>query len=218
MFRLITICVIAVSTTFVGHLAARGRSFPIQVIGTIIGFNRTSQMFTIRVDEPAHVLTITVGRDCKFKRHGAPAGEQILKPGARVKVSYFATIFTGNIAVEIELDPVPKYKRVSIENSVPPNRKQVPRSKARTNSRTSEAAAKSDEHIVIRRATCQSEERIRVLLKGLKIGNPPIIRHSAFHRHAITLYFVYFWARSALASRSSGRSSSARSQMASSLA
>jgi hypothetical protein len=73
----------------------------------IIGFNRTSQMFTIRVDEPARILTIAVGRDCKFKRHGTPAGEQILKPGAGVKVSYFATIFTGNIAVEIELDPVP---------------------------------------------------------------------------------------------------------------
>src|SRR6516164_4698005 len=106
MFRLITICVIAISTAFVGHLAARGRSFPIEVMGTIIGFNRTSQMFTIRVWEPGRTLTIAVGRDCKFKEHGAPAAEQILKPGAQVKVSYFATIFTGNIAVEIELNPV----------------------------------------------------------------------------------------------------------------
>jgi len=122
MFRLITICVIAVSTTFVGHLAARGRSFPTQVIGTIIGFNRTSQMFTIRIDEPAHVLTITVGRDCKFKRQGAPAGEQILKPGARVKVSYFATIFTGNIAVEIELKSCQKIQTDIIEKIDPVDR------------------------------------------------------------------------------------------------
>ena len=101
---------IAASTTFVGHIAARGRSFPIKVTGTIIGFDRTNQMFTMRVDQPSRILRIAVGRDCKFKRHGAPAGEQILKPGARVKVSYFATIFTGNIAVEIELYPVPQVK------------------------------------------------------------------------------------------------------------
>jgi hypothetical protein len=105
MFRL-TICLIVILTTFAGQIAARGRSFPIQVMGTIVGFNRTSQMFTIRVLEPGRTLTIAVGRDCKFKEHGAPAGEQILKPGAQAKVSYFATIFTGNIAVEIELNPV----------------------------------------------------------------------------------------------------------------
>jgi hypothetical protein len=108
MFRLTIICMIAASTMFVGHIAARGRSFPIQATGTIIRFDHASQMFTIQVDEPTHVLTITVGRDCKFQRHGAPTGEQNLKPGARVKVSYFATIFTGKIAVEIELNPVPK--------------------------------------------------------------------------------------------------------------
>ena len=90
----------------VGDVAARGRSFPIRVIGTIVGFNRTSETFTIRVEESGRILAIAVGRDCKFKRHGAPAGEQILKPGAQVKVSYFATIFAGNIAVEIELNPV----------------------------------------------------------------------------------------------------------------
>jgi len=108
MGRLTIICMIAVSTMIVGHIAARGRSFPIEVTGTIIRFNRASQMFTIQVDEPTHLLTIAVGRDCKFKRHAAAAGEQILKPGAHVKVSYFATIFTGKIAVEIELNPVPK--------------------------------------------------------------------------------------------------------------
>ena len=91
---------------FVGHVAARGRSFPTRVIGTIVGFNRTSQTFTIRVGESGRILMMAVGRDCKFKQHGAPAGEEILKPGALEKVSYFATIFTGNIAVEIELNPV----------------------------------------------------------------------------------------------------------------
>ena len=90
----------------VGDVAARGRSFPIRVIGTIVGFNRTSETFTIRVEESGRILGIAVGRDCKFKQHGAPTGEQILKPGAQVKVSYLATIFTGNIAVEIELNPV----------------------------------------------------------------------------------------------------------------
>ena len=108
MGRLTIICMIAVSTMIVGHIAARGRSFPIEVTGTIIRFDQASQMFTIRVDKPTRVLTIAVGRHCKFKRHGTPAGEQILKPGRLLKVSYFATIFTGKIAVEIELNPVPK--------------------------------------------------------------------------------------------------------------
>ena len=108
MFRLTIICVIAASTMFVGHIVARGRSFPIEVTGTITKFDRANRMFTIHVDDSSRTLTITVGRDCKFKRHAAPAGEQILKPGARVKTSYFATIFTGKIAVEIELNPVPK--------------------------------------------------------------------------------------------------------------
>jgi len=102
---------------FVGNVAARGRSFPIRVIGTIVGFNRTSQMFTIRVWEPSRTLTIAVGRDCKFKQHGAPTGEQILKPGARLKVSYFATIFIGKIAVEIELNPALAVKTDVIEKS-----------------------------------------------------------------------------------------------------
>ena len=106
MFRLTTICLVALSTMFVGHIAARGRSFPIEVMGTILQFNRPNQTFTIRVAKTGRILSIAVGRDCKFKQHGAPVGEQILKAGARVKVSYFATIFTGNIAVEIELNPV----------------------------------------------------------------------------------------------------------------
>lgn len=85
-----------------GNASARGRSFPIEVTGTIIKVDRSKAEFTIQVDEPASILTIGVGRDCKFKQKGAIASEQILKKGARVKVSYFSTIFTGKIAVEIE--------------------------------------------------------------------------------------------------------------------
>jgi hypothetical protein len=101
----------------VGDVAARGRSFPIRVIGTIVGFNRTSETFTIRVEESGRTLTIAVGRDCKFERHGAPTAQQILKPGARVKVNYFATIFTGNIAVEIDLNPALAVKTDVIEKN-----------------------------------------------------------------------------------------------------
>jgi len=115
MFRLTTVFVIAASMMFVSRVASRGRSFPIEITGTIISFNRPNQMFTIQVDEPARVLTIAVGRDCKFKRHGAPAGEEILTSGARARVRYFATIFTGNIAVEIESSPVPEVKTGVLE-------------------------------------------------------------------------------------------------------
>ena len=110
MFRLTTICVIAISTAFVGHLAARGRSFPIEVIGTIVEFNRTNQTFMIRVGKPGRTLTIAVGRDCKFIQNGRSTGEQTLRKGARVKVSYFSTIFAGKIAVKIEFNPMPQSK------------------------------------------------------------------------------------------------------------
>jgi hypothetical protein len=40
-----------------------------------------------------------------------------LKPGARVKVNYFATIFTGNIAVEIDLNPALAVKTDVIEKN-----------------------------------------------------------------------------------------------------
>jgi hypothetical protein len=92
------------------HALARGRSFPVEITGTITRFDRATQTFTIQVDEPAGILTIGIGRDCKFKQNGAPTGEQILKQGARVKVSYFSTIFTGKIAVGIESNPVPEVK------------------------------------------------------------------------------------------------------------
>jgi hypothetical protein len=75
------------------------------------------QTFTIRADELARILTIGVGRDCKFKQNGATASERIVKPGARGKVSYFATVFTGNIAVEIDRNPKPKIESGVIEGN-----------------------------------------------------------------------------------------------------
>lgn len=112
MFRLTTTGVIAASLVgiFVVHATARGRSFPIEVTGTITMFDKANHMFTIHVDEPSRILTIAVGRDCKFKHSGRATTEQILKQGARVKVRYFSTIFTGKIAVEIDLNPVPEVK------------------------------------------------------------------------------------------------------------
>jgi hypothetical protein len=112
MFRLAITCLIAMplSGIGVGQVAARGRSFPIEVTGRITKFDRARHIFTIQVDEPARALTIAVGRDCKFIQNGTPTSEQILKKGARLKVSYFSTIFTGKIAVKIELNPMPQGK------------------------------------------------------------------------------------------------------------
>lgn len=92
---------------FVGHIAARGRSFPTEVTGVITAFDRTNHVFRIRVDRPSRIFTIAVGRDCKFISNGTPTGEQILRKGARLRVGYFATIFTGKIAVKIESNPAP---------------------------------------------------------------------------------------------------------------
>ena len=117
MFRLTIVYLIAVSLLgiSVDYAAARGRSFPIEITGSIVNFDRANQAFTIQVDEPARILTIAIGRDCKFKKYGASTAEQILRRGARVKVRYFATILTGNIAVEIELNPIPQIKRGIVE-------------------------------------------------------------------------------------------------------
>ena len=117
MSRLTTTALIAASFLgiLVGHVAARGRSFPIEVTGTIAAFEPVNETFAIEADEPARILTIAVGRDCKFMQRGAPKGVQILKQGARVRVSYFATIFTGNIAAKIELNPVPEVVNGIIE-------------------------------------------------------------------------------------------------------
>jgi hypothetical protein len=108
---------------FIAQVSARGRSFPIEVTGIIAGFNRATQTFTMQVDEPAGILTIRVGRHCKVKQDGDPTEERILRQGARVKVSYFATIFTGKIAVEIESNPIPEVKRGLIEKIELANRK-----------------------------------------------------------------------------------------------
>ena len=112
MLRLTIVCVVAASLAglFINQALARGRSFPIEVTGIIAMVDRRNQTFTIQVDEPARILTIGVGRDCKFTKNGAPVDEHILKKGARVRVSYFSTIFTGKIAVKIESNPVPEVK------------------------------------------------------------------------------------------------------------
>jgi hypothetical protein len=105
------------------HASARGRSFPIEVTGTILNVDRWRTEFTIQVDEPARILTIAVGRDCKFIRHGAPAQDDILRRGARVRVKYFSTIFMGKIAVQIESNPRPLVKGGIIEKIEPADRK-----------------------------------------------------------------------------------------------
>src|SRR4029077_7416058 len=117
MFRLRTTALIAGSLLgmFVVHVSAHGRSLPIEVTGTIRMFDRANHIFTLQSDKGARVLTIALGRDCKCFQNGGPAGEWILKKGARVKVSYFSTIFTGNIAVRIESNPVTEVKTGIIE-------------------------------------------------------------------------------------------------------
>jgi hypothetical protein len=90
------------------EVSADDRSFPLEITGTIRSFDEPTQTFTVEVDEFARVLTIAVGRDCKFTENGAPTGEEVLKQGARVKVSYFSTIFTGKIAVDVAINRVPE--------------------------------------------------------------------------------------------------------------
>jgi hypothetical protein len=118
MLRLPIVYIVAASLVvlFINEALARGRSFPIEVTGTIVAFDRATHVFTIQVDEPARVLTIAMGRDCKFKRNGATTSEAAIRKRARAKVSYFATIFTGNIAVEIELNPTPEFISGIIES------------------------------------------------------------------------------------------------------
>jgi hypothetical protein len=110
-------------STLPDDASARGRSFPIEVTGTIISVDRWKTEFTIQVDEPARILTIAVGRDCKFIRNGAPAQGEILRRSARVRVNYFSTIFTGKIAVGIESNPRPLVQSGIIEKIEPANRK-----------------------------------------------------------------------------------------------
>lgn len=107
------------------EVCARGRSFPIEVTGTIVNVDRTNRECTIRVDEPARVLRMAPRRDCKFLKNGAPANFGMLRKGAYVKVSYFATIFTGNLAVEIELNPKPEIETGIIEEIDIPHRRLI---------------------------------------------------------------------------------------------
>jgi hypothetical protein len=107
---------------FATNVFARGRSFPIEVTGAIINVDRTNYEFALRVDEPARVLVIGLRRDCKFLTNGAPTKIDILKKGAYVKVSYFATIFTGNLAVEIEASPKAESVHGVIEKIEPTER------------------------------------------------------------------------------------------------
>jgi hypothetical protein len=114
MFRTITTVLIGalLVTIFVVHTDARGRSVPIDVTGIIKLFDRANHVLTIQVNQPAEVLSIAVARDCKFIQNGTLTGEQILKNGAQVKVSYVSTIFSGKIAVKIELNPMPQDKNL----------------------------------------------------------------------------------------------------------
>jgi hypothetical protein len=124
MLRLTIVCVVAASLTglFINHALARGRSFPIEVTGTIMSFDRSNQTFTMQVDEPSKIITVGLRWDCKFKRDGAPIRPGILRKNAYVKVSYFATIFTGNLAVEIEANPKAELVDGVIERIEPANR------------------------------------------------------------------------------------------------
>ena len=101
-------------------LLARGRSFPIEIAGIVTSYDRVNHTFTFRADGPDRNLTIAVGRGCKFKQTAASTEEQMLRPGARLKVSYFATIFTGDVAVEIESHPLPEVRTSAIKKSRPP--------------------------------------------------------------------------------------------------
>ena len=69
------------------------------------------------------MLTIGLEWDCKFKRDGAPAATDILRKSAYLKVSYFATIFTGNLAVEVEANPSPQVISGVVERITPSDRK-----------------------------------------------------------------------------------------------
>lgn len=109
LHRFTILCSVALVAFDFGPLAtgvfARGRSLPIKVTGTIVSVDRKNHEFTLRVDKTARVLVIGLSRDCKFLKNGTPANTDVFKKGAYVKVSYFAKIFTGNLAVEIEANP-----------------------------------------------------------------------------------------------------------------
>jgi len=107
MARLTVISLIAASLLgpFISHAAARGRSFPIEVTGVITAVNKTDHTFVIQIDKSACNLFMAVGRNCEFRENGALTSENILQKRARMRVSYFSTIFSGKVAVKIESLP-----------------------------------------------------------------------------------------------------------------
>jgi hypothetical protein len=87
---------------------AKGRSFPQEATGMITHVEKGGLTFTLATDEPARILKLVVNESCKFSHAGAPADMGIIRRNVRIKVSFFSTIFTGRVAVEIESDPVPQ--------------------------------------------------------------------------------------------------------------
>jgi hypothetical protein len=114
---------IFMATPFATVASARGRSFPTELTGTIQDFDRSTRTFILEADQPSKTLKIGLRDDCKFLESGRPAGAEVLRKGAHVKVSYFATIFTGNLAVEIEADPKTKSAHGVIKRIEPTNRR-----------------------------------------------------------------------------------------------
>ena len=90
------------------HVWARGRSFPQEATGVITSVEKGGLTFTFAADEPARILKLAVGENCKFSHAGAPADMGIIRRNARIRVGFFATVFTGRVAVEIQSDPVPQ--------------------------------------------------------------------------------------------------------------
>jgi hypothetical protein len=114
---------VSIAGPFANLASARGRSFPIEVTGIIRSVDRSSWTFTLEADEPATALNIALRYDCKFVERGSTANSHVLRTGAYVKVSYFATIFTGNLAVEIEANPKAELVHGVVERIEPAKRR-----------------------------------------------------------------------------------------------
>jgi hypothetical protein len=106
---------------------ARGRSFPEEATGIIRSVQNGGLTFTLATDEPARILKLAVGESCKFSHAGVPADVDIIRNNARIKVSFFSTVFTGRVAVEIESDPVPQEAIGIVEEIDTANRRLVVR-------------------------------------------------------------------------------------------
>lgn len=126
--RLPTLSIVACTTVLFFALTtatalARGRSFLREATGVVTEVSNNGPLFTFAVDEPAEVLSLAVGRDCKFSHAGRATPAAVLRKGMRAKISYYSTIFTGKIALEIDADPVPKVENGIIESVEPAARK-----------------------------------------------------------------------------------------------